>query len=258
MPNGQMPQSTPNQPAQSKKIWVILAIIVVALLLLAAAFFLFRGKDATDEGNANSNAANSDSAQTETDQPTAGEADALAQYDQTTIQVTSQDNSLTGSIYLTVDGQYLQAVYNLKINQSLPTNEAENLEFGNTPSSYTLVGDLVEAADPGSSEGAVSAIYCNKEAEFADVTGMSGDPFFDCPPELTLAENRKATDIFVTSFSQSFSSYDELLAANQFVVYDAARFWEREDADTMGVNIDKAVQEGKELASYRLNFSAAR
>lgn len=182
-----------------------------------------------------------------------------ASFDKKVLKITSADGSVRGTIGLTkkknrLNKDYLVAVYNLVIKTGLPMTKCAPNAQG-CKGTYTYAGRLVPIKQTGTktSNGGVSAVYCNKDKLETDVYNISGTVHDLKTCGVTVTDG-VTTDTFDTSFQTNFYSYAEILKTTGFEVYDSSSFWEQKPGDSSVYTnkTDKTVQNSSPIKS--LNF----
>lgn len=183
--------------------------------------------------------------------------DELKQYDKKVIKITSADGTLVGTagMALAKDSSgkpYLNTYYNMFITESLPKNGKlyNGIEVG---IGYDYVNNLVDAKNE-SGEGALSAIFCNKEQPLKDPYN-SGSQQYTCQGQNT---RLLTTNTFLATFSRWWRSYDDFLQHKTYEIYDASNYWEEKKesngTSTWSYDDDKVVAESSKVKTYNLQF----
>lgn len=234
-------------------IGVGIVLVIVSFSMLAA---IPDGEENGSDGNKKSNVKVSSSE--------------LKKYDKKIVKVQSSDGKVQGTIGLEYtkgkNSDYLYANYNLFITDTLKVNgkclppDAPGFEMGcGSNVTYEYANNLVRSdVESDNGEGSLSRVYCNQGKMPEDPFGTSSanyDPSACNNP----VSSSEPTNNFIANFGSSFSSYEDILAANVFELYDSSNFWEvlSRDGDVTNYtnNTDKAVVGGEKIKTYNLKFS---
>ena len=158
--------------------------------------------------------------------------------------------------------QYLEAQFNIKINDNLPANGKCPVQTNGCSKGtfhYDYANNLVEPNKKykEAGEGQLSNTQCNEKALPEDP--MSYNPqLYQCSIEEQQEAMRKPSTYFDAAFTKKYTSIEDFLAINKFEVYDGADFWvvEKEEGANRGttttgsIETNKAVAEGEMVAEY--------
>ena len=183
----------------------------------------------------------------------------LDQYDRKVFKIVSQSGKLNGYANVvakkTKKGVYLSVYYNVIIKDDFPANDTcPYSPVGCEGHHYNYVNDLIVINKLDVHEGSLSPVFCHKGAGFDPNLRAMQSSVFRCEGDDLSKAFAEETNMFATSLSASYNSFEEFMSTNEYKVYDGADFQyevkEDEHSSNWLTDYDKAIKEGKLVGDY--------
>jgi len=183
----------------------------------------------------------------------------LDQYDGKVFKIVSQSGKLSGYANVaakkTKKGGYLSVYYNVIIKDNFPANDTCPYSLvGCEGYHYNYVNDLIVINKLDVHEGSLSPVFCHKDAGFDPNLRAMQSSVFRCEGDDLNKAFAEETNMFATSLSASYDSFEEFMSANEYKVYDGADFQyevkEDEHSSNWLTDYDRALKEGKLVGNY--------
>ena len=262
------PDKRPKNPKSKIKIfWAIVIIILLLLILLGVIlYFVFYDRD----GSAGIFGKKGQSQGQQAEQ-----AD-LSQYDGQTLKITSTENNIKGTAWLTYDEENnkIKAEYQALLNDDLPVNGTCGGSVDGRDKCLEMIRHeyaqkTTSQQDSSNSFGVfLYPVLCNKE-KLLDKENMN-DKFDYYGAIACEVDNRiqEKTSTFLVWGRLEFESYEEILGLYDVVVYDSSQYWvettdktsqkykdDPEGSRYFELESNDSIEEKNKVKSYVMEFA---
>lgn len=241
-------------------LWLIIPIIIFGFIL---SFVIYSpgNSDATSKSGKSINSIfNSNN---NTNSNTGGNNTTATNFTKKVLKISSANGDVTGTIGIEEKSDksgkaYYYAVYNFLVKANLPFN-AKCGPIGTVTQQtcggkhYEYSGRLVRPNYKYGS-GVAGAVYCNKDVSVPDPYSTSNRTYYFETCNLSNVEGI-VTDTFESNFSANYDSYDAILKATTFEMYDFSNFWEETSANHYTGNTDRPITESSPVKTFTLTIS---
>lgn len=252
-----------NEAKKSPIIAIVVAVVVIGAGI--GAYFMLSGKETTTTTNqaANTAVTNTNQAAANTNAAAADPYDDLMQYDGKTVEITSTDGKVTGSVAISIDqtqGRPIIAVYFMKVKDSLPKSIAAT----GGGASYYYIASHAAAANirNGTGTGTFSEAFCNPEQmpdvlALAEARSIETELYRGCDAQYDPWHTTETFyHIYADYFDSSDFNYNLIIGKDTLAVFDTAPFYQ-EDPEIGGYNADDAtvISQGEITTQYNLIYT---
>jgi len=192
----------------------------------------------------------------------------VQKYDGKSYKITSENGDVFGSVEIKISksSSPVTAYYNINIKNALPPNKVCFVNTDNGKENcrwvdyYNYAGGILTNNGKAMAIGQIQPVFCDTFMNVTDASkGLIGE-YMDCWYGKTDGK-QKNTDKFYWWSTMTYKSIDDFLAGNIFSIHDAQPYTKRERVtvgnsltSTDSMDIEKALEQGKKMNSYKLNF----
>lgn len=248
-----------------KKLPLLIILIIVIVLGGGIGIYLaMSGGEDTNTNTATTNTTTTKTNQAATNSETDPYAD-LMQYDDKTIDITSDDGKVTGQIAISIDltEEYpINVVTFMKVDDPLPQTTAAT---GGTGYYYIANHAKEEYIRFGDGTGALSEAMCNPEAtldvlDLAQRRTIDSDIYLGCDAQ---TDPWHVTEVFYHIYASYYNNEtwdykNDVIGKDTLAVFDSAPFYEEEEIEgyqSWGADDEIVIRDGEIVASYDLIYT---